>query len=248
MTSSYRHNHSDFTRSNYRKLLKLARDAYTFRNFTDFDRDERFVLWRHDVDASVQSALCLAEIEADEALTATYLFNLHCVVYSVFEKETTDCIREIQALGHQLGLHFEAAHYGIRSEDELQARLSWERGVLEDLFGQEIRVFSFHNPAAFELSCRAWKYAGMINTNAEYFREEVGYCSDSNGYWRFRRLEDVLTEAEDERLQVLTHPAWWQETVMPPRQRIQGVVDERGRKIMALYDDQLDEGGRENID
>ena len=32
----------------------------------------------------------------------------------------------------------------------------------------------------------------MINTYAKYFKENVEYCSDSNGYWRYKRLEDFL--------------------------------------------------------
>jgi hypothetical protein len=67
----------------------------------------------------------------------------------------------------------------------------------------------------------------------------VAYCSDSNGYWRFRRLYDVLNEKKDYRLQVLTHPEWWQEKPMPARQRFFRCVYGRANANMQNYDEGL---------
>jgi hypothetical protein len=92
------------------------------------------------------------------------------------------------------------------------------------------------------------EYCGLVNTYADYFRSSVGYCSDSNGYWRYRRLEDVLTAAEDRSLQVLTHPSLWTDEVMSPRQRVLRCVNGRAEKAMAWYDHALKAGGRENVD
>jgi hypothetical protein len=100
----------------------------------------------------------------------------------------------------------------------------------------------------FAATCREWRYAEMINTSADYFQQKVGYCSDSNGYWRFRRLEDVLRERRDECLQVLTHGEWWQEDVMSPKQRFERCVQDWAGKAQAWYDDVLRDAGRENVD
>ena len=43
----------------------------------------------------------------------------------------------------------------------------------------------------------------MINVYAKYFIENVEYCSDSDGYWRHKRLEDFLC-ADYDKIQVLT--------------------------------------------
>ena len=98
------------------------------------------------------------------------------------------------------------------------------------------------------MSCQQWTYGGMINAYAAYFKKEVGYCSDSNGIWRFRRLEDVVTKAEDTRLQILTHPEMWQATVMSPRQRIHHCIRGRAEKNIFNYDRDLIAFNRENID
>ena len=34
----------------------------------------------------------------------------------------------------------------------------------------------------------------MINVYAKYFIENVEYCSDSDGYWRHKRLEDFYVQ------------------------------------------------------
>ena len=56
------------------------------------------------------------------------------------------------------------------------------------------------------------------------------YVSDSNGYWRFERLPEVLAAGAHERLHVLTHPEWWQEEAMSPRERILRCIAGRARR------------------
>ena len=61
-------------------------------------------------------------------------------------------------------------------------------------------------------------------------------------------MEDVLQEAPDERLQVLTHPEWWQESVMSPKERIWRCIDGRAAGIKKWYEAALKNFGRENVD
>lgn len=231
-----RYRFSDFTREHYRQLLQLAKRSYVFRSYTDFSRDERFVLWRHDVDLSMQAALALARIEAEEECRATYFLNPHSEFYNVLEREITLCVREIISLGHHIALHLDSQYYGIQSEAELDSVVLREKALLESFFEGPVDAVSFHNPTQFMLSCRRWSYGGLVNAYAEYFQNEVGYCSDSNGYWRHRRLADVLESGEEERLQVLTHDGWWQEAPMSARARVYRCVQGRAEKLMRSYD------------
>jgi hypothetical protein len=248
MSASDQYLFADFTCDNYRRLLRLAMAAYPFRGYTDFGRNERFILWRHDIDFSPHAARNLAMIEAEEGAQTTYMLLLHSGFYNLLDHEASECIRDILSAGHSIGLHFDTDYYGIEVEDDLHRHLEREKSILEDVFVAEIHAFSFHNPTPFAMTCRRMQYGGMINTYSEYFQTQVGYCSDSNGHWRFRRLEDVLLAAEDDRLQVLTHPVWWRDNIMSPRERIQGCVTERATKNMAWYDDQLRISERKNID
>ncbi len=248
MTSmDQRYHFSDFTLESYRRLLGLALRHYVFRRFDDFRDDERFVLWRHDVDLCPRSALALARIEAEVGVSATYFFSLHSDFYSLLETETMAWVKEIGALGHSFGLHFDCSFYHLRDEGQLAEGLEKESAFVEQILGESIRVFSYHNPTAMELSFREPEYGGLINAYSDFFHTRVGYCSDSNGYWRHRRLEDVLQSAADQRLQVLTHPGWWQDRTMSPRQRVQLCIDRRAERTAARYDRLLTEDGRENV-
>ena len=238
---------ADFTRDNYRRLLRLAKTKYPFTTYPKADFGGRFVLWRHDVDMSIHASLKLAEIEADEGVTSTYFLNAHCHYYNLFEPEVRDRVKRIIALGHAIGLHFDHNFHGVNSVPALESALAIERRWLQELYGAEVDAFSFHDPGPFTQTCRADRYAGLINCYSERFHAAVGYCSDSNGYWRHRRLEDVLTAAADERLQVLTHPEWWQDTPMSPRQRVQLCIDGRSAYLTRRYDEGMKIVDRLNV-
>jgi hypothetical protein len=248
MSNADRYHFADFTLENYRRLLRLARQNYVFRTYTDFDAGERFVLWRHDVDLSAHAARRLAEIEASEGVVATYFLCLHSEFYNLLEREIVACIHQILALGHPIGLHFDVGFHGVQSEEHLEDLLRREKRILEEVFEREVLAFSFHIPTGPALYCRAFRYAGLVNAGAEYFQGQVGYCSDSNGYWRIRRLEDVLREGSDRCLQVLTHPEWWQDAVMSPRQRLDRCIQGRAEKMRAWYERTVQEHGRPNLD
>jgi len=80
------------------------------------------------------------------------------------------------------------------------------------------------------------------------FKENYGYCADSTGYWRYERLEDRLREANDEKLQILIHDGMWQDVVLPPRQRVFKVIDDRSDYLKSYYDATLKKFGAKNID
>lgn len=248
MTDAEKYHFADFTRVNYRRLLKLAKEKYTFRSFENYHGTDNFVLWRHDIDFSVHSSLALAKIEEKEDVQSTFFIHLHNDFYNVLEKEITDMLKEILLLGHNAGLHFDCHYYAFGSEEEMTELLAYEKQVLENFLGVPVNVFSFHNPTEQILeNYTKESYAGMINTYNNYFRNEIGYCSDSNGYWRFERLEDVLSSAKYENLQVLTHPAWWQDEVLSPKERIWRCIDGRADKTKEKYSATLKDMGRENI-
>ncbi|MBA3593216.1 MAG: hypothetical protein H0W47_05395 [Polaromonas sp.] len=238
---------TDFTVNAYRELLKLAKLNFVFASYDEIPWASRFVLWRHDCDYSLNRAHALATVEAAEGVRATYFLNPHCEFYNLFERSQYRLVREILEMGHKIGLHFDAAFHDVVDEDSLSAHVQREAALLEGLYGVKPSVFSFHNPAASHLACDAEVYGGLLNCYSGRLKAEVPYCSDSNGYWRFRRLPDVLAEAADPCLQVLTHPGWWQDKVSPPRQRIFRSVYGRAKATMQLYDDGLDVHGRENL-
>lgn len=237
---------SDFTVKSYRQLIDLAQKSYQVANYRFVPWGQRFVLWRHDCDYSLNRSLALAHIEAESGLRSTYFVNPHCEFYNLLEQQQRDYIHQIAELGHDIALHFDADFNNTLSEADLDNQVSVEADLLEYYLGVRPTAFSFHNPSAFHLACEAETYGGLLNCYSKRFKTEVPYCSDSNGYWRFRRLHDVLTDATDPCLQVLTHPGWWQEKPMPPRQRIFRSVYGRAASTLRAYDANLELHDRTN--
>ena len=119
--------------------------------------------------------------------------------------------------------------------------------MIETLFQKKVSSFSFHNPDAFCLSSQALKYGGLINTYASMYQSQVAYCSDSNGYWRYERLSDVLNKSHPHGLQALTHPVWWTQEAMSPRTKVLQYINGNGEKLMHDYDEGLKKANRKNF-
>jgi hypothetical protein len=237
----------DFTTFEYIKLLRLAKLNYRFVNYEDAELGTRFILWRHDCDFSLNRALRIAQIEHEEGIISTYFINPHCDFYNVLEKGQSELIKKIISLGHRIGLHFDASYYTINSETELEELIAREADWFRQWFNIDLKVFSFHNPTTMIVQCEKSHYGGLINCYSEFFKKHVPYCSDSNGYWRFRRLYEVLEEAQDPCLHILTHPCWWQEKAMLPRARVLRAAKGRAAATMNAYDELLSQYGRNNV-
>ena len=56
--------YNEFTEDSYRAIVKQAASKYLFVNY-GYEGSELHVIWRHDVDFSLNGALKLAQIEAE---------------------------------------------------------------------------------------------------------------------------------------------------------------------------------------
>lgn len=238
----------DFTEDAYRELVGLAKLNYAFEPYGTSTADPH-VLWRHDVDYSMHRAVRIARIEAENEVCSTYFFLLHSELYNLFELEVFRRGREILSLGHSLGVHFDAGFYGgFDNEEELAVKLTQEARLFEQVFEHPVRAFSLHNTdVSKSAKFDADEVAGLVNATGRGIRERYGYVSDSNGYWRFQRLRDLLESGVHRHLHVLTHPEWWQSEAMSPRARIIRCIEGRRRNTEESYDRLLETYGRTNI-
>lgn len=234
----------DFTEASYRVIVAAALERYAFEPFGTA-AGVPHVLWRHDVDYSVHRAVALARVEAEMGARSTYFVSLHSDLYNALEPAVHDRLREIAAIGHWIGLHFDAGFYVDGALDE---RAAWESRVLAESLEIPVDAVSLHNPSvsgAEDVDVEV--LGGMVHAGARSVRDTYAYVSDSNGYWRYERLAEVLAAGAHERLQVLTHPEWWQEEPMSPRERILRCIDGRSRASRATYDALLTDNQRVNI-
>lgn len=240
---------AEFTEAGFRTLLQLLKEArYGFARYGE-QPDGRHVIWRHDVDMSMHRAARLAEIEREEGVGATYFVNPRSQFYSVFEPEIEALLRRILSLGHEVGLHFDAGAYGVKtwSDTTLEAAVRREQALLETLLQSPIRALSWHNPDQSNLlDFQDETVAGLFNAYSSRLRRDYIYCSDSNGYWRFKPMKQVISESHD-RLHLLTHPDVWTPEAMSPSERIERAILGRARRIRSDYDVRLALAGRRNI-
>ena len=243
-----RYHFDDFTEAAYEAMLRKAAARWAFEPFGT-ETAEAHLLWRHDVDCSVHRARRLADIESEVGVRSTYFLLLHSDFYNLMEAEILRLTREIVGLGHWLGLHFDPAFYGsVGNDAELAARLEDERRLLCEMVEAPVSAVSFHTPGVWDLvDMKQDELAGMVNAYGTRIRDGYSYVSDSNGYWRFRRLPEVIEEGAVKRMHVLTHPVWWQREAMSPRKRLLRAIDGRAASTLRHYDEVVANDGRRTV-
>ena len=245
MTNREKYNFDDFTLENYQRLIKLAKekDFHFILHKDEFVQDRKDIIWRHDVEFEPDIALKMAQIEHKEGVVATYFFQLHSEYYNLFDCHYKDVFQQIKLLGHHMGLHFDCAYWQINDEKELDEFICIDKIYLSKNLGCKVDTFSFHNTTSFTQSCLEYRYGGLINVYSSFFKEHYNYCSDSLGYWRFDRLEDVLNDGKVQHLQVLTHDGNWASEVLSPRKRFANVMHDHADRLLGEQIDSLHSNG-----
>ncbi|KTD62005.1 polysaccharide deacetylase family protein [Legionella spiritensis] len=243
----YEYNPSEFTFKSYKRLIDIAKRRFEFADYSSIYGKDRFLLLRHDIDFSLEHAVNIARIEKDMSVRSTFFIHLHNEFYNALDSYSLQIMKEILSLNHSIGLHFDIHYYDIKKLEQLTYWLDFEKSILESILNIKIQVFSFHNTNEFTMSFEDDSYAGMTNTYSHYFKNEVDYCSDSNGYWRYRKLEEVLLDENINKLQVLLHPGWWTEHEMLPREKVVDYASKRMNSSISNYDQALIHYGRLNL-
>lgn len=239
---------SDFTENGYSEIVDLAIESN--RKIARYDSipwGDDFLLWRHDIDLSINRSYQIAQINSKKGLHSTFFVNIHSSFYNPFELSQTRLLRQIFAMGHDVGVHFDWSYYSESDSDELDRCVSRETALLSDIVGKTPVAVSFHNPTQEILEIDSARLGGLANAYSRQLMDGAEYCSDSNGYWRHQRLADIISDKAVGPLQVLTHPGWWQESEMLPRQRMERAVSGRAVATMEDYDRTLRDFGRENF-
>jgi peptidoglycan/xylan/chitin deacetylase (PgdA/CDA1 family) len=241
--------YNEFTEAGFRKLLKALKDGeYHFARYGENSATPH-VLWRHDVDLSMHRAAKLAVIEREEGVHATYFLNPHSAFYSLLEPSITALARRIAEAGHDLALHFDDSAHAVKkwSAGQLEEAIGKERRLLESILERPIKAVSWHNPDQSNLlGFTDETVGGLINTYSEGLQRDYVYVSDSNGYWRFKSMAEVIAERHA-RLHLLTHPGWWTPEPMSPSERVDRCLLGRARRVRRDYDAILERGGRRNV-
>ena len=101
-----------FTFDAYNELInKLRENEYTIANYHNYEKTEKCVILRHDVDYSMEKALIMAEYEKSIDVKSTYFLLLTSDFYNVLSHKNQKYIHKIIEYGHDIGLHFDELRY-----------------------------------------------------------------------------------------------------------------------------------------
>jgi len=207
-----------FELGHYREVLQAAR-AGGYR-WSFFDREPRGgdLILRHDVDLSLDAALRMAELEAEEGAAATYFLMTESVFYNLGSSEGREVIGRLRSLGHRVGLH-----------------AVWPTAQLDERFDP---VIAWHNPDPEYMTAPV---EGAVNVmQAPWFDPET-YRSDSNQHWRHGCPHEQLAAGAFPWLQLLTHPEIWAYPGTTMAETMRTMLDaERERRLDQLRADRID--------
>lgn len=206
-----------FNLSNYKRLLESAlQKGYRFVGFDQVHQKENqgLCLLRHDIDADLQAATCMARVENELKVKTTYFLMLRSPCYNLMGRENFQRTEEILQLGHDIGLHYDQGFDEKRqvSTEQTLEFIQEEIHWMEKQFKTKIHAVSFHQPGPAILQNQLI-LKDQVNT---YDRKKLAtftYFSDSNRH--FPMVNDLgnITKALSlkfpENIQLLTHPMWW---------------------------------------
>jgi hypothetical protein len=208
----------DFSLRHYREILRSAGEGgYRFAFFGSSPSQGDLFL-RHDVDLSLEAAVEMAELEADEGVATTYLLMTRSVFYNLTSHEGERAIARLRELGHQVGLH------AIHPDVELDARFD--------------PVVAWHNP---EPAFMTAPIDGVVNVMEQTYFDPATYRSDSNHGWRSGCPHDELRAGAFPWLQMLVHPEIWAYPGSTMAATMQAMLDaQRAHRFALLRDDRID--------
>lgn len=199
-----------FTYDSYTGLLDLLeKNGYETTDYHNWEKYDKCVILRHDVDTDLQKTLEMAELEHRYGIKSTYFVLLTSNFYNPFSNKNREILNKIKGLGHTIGLHFdEAAYpYDAGNAEKVKQDIRKEISVLSEILGVEVVDFSYHRPTKAILDADI-EIPGMINSYGILFFREFKYLSDSRMRWR-EPVEEIIQGGAFLRLQILTHPFWY---------------------------------------
>jgi hypothetical protein len=233
-----------FSYSEYRNTIKLVQSyipIYDFKHILDY-KPLVFCVLRHDIEFSVDRALTMARIEADElGVKSTYTVQLRNNTYNALSQKNIETIKEIKGLGHSIGLH---QNPPLMGDDELIEYILRDIETLEHYYDFEVDRFAFHrvgsNPELLE---KYVEVSNKINCYAKeffhYFQGErpdkihVHYLADSNHQWKYGHPMYIDYKEYPYRMQLLTHPYSWTENGYENMNNFTRLIRERTDELVS---------------
>ncbi|MFA7688874.1 MAG: hypothetical protein WCX96_02150, partial [Bacilli bacterium] len=155
-------------------------------------------------------------------------------------KKSNRIIKEIESMGHKIGLHFDEVKYQINNEEELKKYVKKEASIMSTELNIDINSVSMHRPSKWVFEGDI-KIEGLINSYSKEFIQEFKYVSDSRLNWR-ENITEIISSNDYKRLHILTHAFGYKDLELNPKdiylqflrdkkEEIYEVLDENTKKL-----------------
>jgi len=185
----------DFTIEKYTDLCEaIAFSGYTpltVRAYLETkDLPPRLVVVRHDVDASPRNEPKIALVESDFGIRATYYFRYKASIFK------PDVMREIAALGHEIGYHYETLDRARGDKEKALELFRRELTAFNEFF--DIKTASMHgNPLTQWDNRDLWRKYDITDLGilgeAYLSVHDIVYLTDTGRTWSpAYKVKDML--------------------------------------------------------
>lgn len=193
---------SIFTYAGFRDFLNHAKRYGEFIPLKEWRAGG--IILRHDADLDVRFAHRLALLEADCGVRGTYFFMI-TGPYNPLSALNRDVLREIFAMGFEIGLHFNPAVY---EKERLKEAVTRELEMLGSV-GVPVRSVSLHDPTRYGSYPT---FANCFNAYDPRIFSDAVYFSDSGMGFRGKDPYIFVERRGDRTLQMLFHPEHFSES------------------------------------
>lgn len=222
----------DFTLKKYKLLLVSLKDAgYSFQTFEEFLQQpkNKVVILRHDVDLKAINSLHTAQIECGLGIKASYYFRI------VPQSNQPEIIRQITALGHEIGYHYE--DLALFKGDKARAIKHFQKQLQYFRQYYPVKTICMHGSPTSKIDNRSiWDYFSYksfgisgepyfdIDFNKVFYLTDTGRCWDGDRFsvrdkvkssfkLHFHTTDEIIVAAKagklPNQLMITTHPQRW---------------------------------------
>ncbi|WP_135081457.1 hypothetical protein [Terasakiella sp. SH-1] len=210
---------SNFSYAFYETILQYCQTKGEIIPLHKFDLgsvDRKTFVWRHDIDIDLRAAVKMAEVEAKLGIKSTYMVIPDSPIYDISSQENKSYINELQALGHEVALHFDIVTAGVtdlKNNEQLEQCIQRDMDKISSITNNRVLSISFHRPIQSFLHGPS-HICGCVNAYAAELMDF--YISDSKGNWRSGNPLERLKKFDGLLGQTLTHPIWWSDKHCSP--------------------------------
>jgi hypothetical protein len=191
-------------------LTKAKQHEYSFVRFQDFlgngPLPSRYIALRHDIDFAPRYSLEMAELEHAAGIASTFFVLVDGQFYDALQTDVVRQIRQIHALGHEIGLHFAVSS---AVDSDIGREVAFRLEILSAIAGTRVRSYSQHDPvnAGFVRVTLPRGHHDCVDVSQVLRDHNLLYVSDSAMMWRRHTFHSALDDGRN--LCLLAHPHSW---------------------------------------